>query len=66
MLFEQRRKVPLRTHRDIFNDYKNSYECFIQISNKVWIEPYNYLVIDRPKIKNTNGKLRINWDRKSL
>ena len=36
------------------------------ICNKVWKEPYNYIVIEITKIKNINGKLGIIWDRKIL
>ena len=39
---------------------------YANISNKVWKEPYNYIVIDISKYRNINGKLRINWDRRVL
>ena len=36
------------------------------ICNKLWKEPYIYIVIDITKNKNFNGKLRINWDRRAF
>ena len=62
ILFEQRGNILQTIHRDFFNEYEISYRDFAKICNKVWREPYNYIVIDRSKIKNMNGKLRINWD----
>ena len=49
-----------------FDNVELSYNDFANICNKVWKEPYNYIVIDITKNKNINGKLRINWDRRVL
>ena len=51
---------------EFFNNVELSYNDFANICNKVWKEPYNYIVIDITKNKNINDKLRINWDRKVL
>ena len=51
---------------DFFTNVELSYNDFANICNKVWKEPYNYVVIDITKNKNINGKLRINWDRRVL
>ena len=53
-------------YQDFFNNVELSYNDFANICNKVWKEPYNYIVIDITKNKNINGKLRINWDRRVL
>ena len=66
ILFEQRGKVLISIYQDFFNNVELSYNDFANICNKVWKEPYNYIVIDISKNKNINGKLRINWDRKIL
>ena len=66
ILFEQRGKVLISTYQNFFNNIELSYNDFANICNKVWKEPYNYIVIDITKNKNINGKLRINWDRKIL
>ena len=66
ILFEQRGKVLASIYQDFFNNVELSYNDFANICNKVWKEPYNYIVIDITKNKNINGKLRINWDRKIL
>ena len=66
-LFEQKRgKVLASIYQDFFNNVELSYNDFANICNKVWKEPYNYIVIDITKNKNINGKLRINWDRRVL
>ena len=65
-LFEQRGKVLISIYQDFFNNFELSYNDFANICNKVWKEPYNYIVIDTPKNKNINGKLRNNWDRMVL
>ena len=65
-LFEQRDKVLASIYQDFFNTVELSYIDFANISNKVWKEPYNYIVIDITKNKSINGKLRNNWDRKLL
>ena len=64
ILFEQRSKVVMSKYRDFFNNVALSYNDFSNICNKVWKEPYNYIVIDITKNKNINGKLRIIWDRR--
>ena len=66
ILFEQRGKVLISIYQDFFNNIELSYNDFANICNKVWKEPYNYIVIDITKNKNINGKLRINLDRKIL
>ena len=66
LFFEQRGKVLISIFQDFFNNVELSYNDFANICNKVWKEPYNYIVIDITKIININGKLRINWDRRAL
>ena len=66
ILFEQRGKVLASIYQDFFINVELSYNGFANICNKVWKEPYNYIVIDITKNKNINGKLRINWDRRVL
>ena len=63
ILFEQRDKFLASIYQDFFNNIELSYNDFPHICNKVWKEPYNYIVIDITKNENINGKLRINWDR---
>ena len=62
ILFKQRGKALISIYQDFFNNVELSYNDFAKICNKVWKEPYNYIVIDKTKNKNFNGKLRINWD----
>ena len=52
-------------YQDFFNNVELSYNDFANICNKVWKQPYKYIVIDIIK-KSINGKLRINWDRRVL
>ena len=66
ILFEQRGKVLISIYQDFFNNVELSYNDFANICNKVWKEPYNYIVIDKTRNKNINGKLSINWDRRVL
>ena len=66
ILFEQRGKVLISIYQDFFNNVELSYNDFANICNKVWKEPYNYIVIDITKNKNINGKLGINWNRRVL
>ena len=66
ILFEQRGKVLISVYQDFFNNVELSYNDFANICNKVWKEPYIYIVIDITKNKNINCKLRINWDRRVL
>ena len=66
ILFEQRGKVLASIHQDFFNNVELSYNDFANICNKVSKKPCNYIVIDKTKNKNINGKLRINWDRRVL
>ena len=55
ILFEQRGKVLASIYQDFFNNIELSYNDFANICNKVWKEPYNYIVIDISKNKNING-----------
>ena len=57
ILFEQRGKVLISIYQDFFNNVELSYNDFANICNKVWKEPYNYIVTDITKNKNINGKL---------
>ena len=66
ILFEQRGKVLISIYQDFFNNVEHSYKDFANKCNKVWKEPYNYIVIDKTKNKNINGKRRINWHRRVL
>ena len=66
ILIEQRGKVLASIYQDFFNNVELIYNDFANICNKVWKEPYNYIVINITKNKNINGKLRINWDRRVL
>ena len=66
ILFDQRGEVLISRYQDFFNNVELSYNDFANICNKVWKEPYNYIVIDITKNKNINGKLRSNWDRRVL
>ena len=59
-------KVLASIYQDFFNNVELSYNDFANICNKVWKEPYNYIVIDITKNKNVNGKQRVNWDRRVL
>ena len=51
ILFEQRGKVLISIYQDFFNNVEFSYNDFANICNKVWKEPYNYIVIDITKYK---------------
>ena len=66
ILFDQRSKFLMSIYQDFFNNVQLSYNDFANICNKVWEEPYNYVVIDITKNNNINGKLIINWDRRVL
>ena len=68
ILLEQRGEVLISIYQGStsFNNVELSYNDFAKICNKVWKEPYNYIVIDITKNKNVYGKLRINWDRRVL
>ena len=66
IVFEQRSEVLISIYQDFFNNFELSYNDFSNICNKVWKEPFNYIVIDITKNKNINGKLKINWDRRVL
>ena len=61
ILFEQKGKVLISIYQDFFNNVELSYNDFANVCNKLWKEPYNYIVIDITKNKNINCKLRINW-----
>ena len=49
ILFEQRSKVLISIYQDFFNNVELIYNDFANICNKVWKEPYNYIVIDITK-----------------
>ena len=49
ILFEQRRKDRISIYQNFFNNVELSYNDFATICNKVWKEPYNYIVIDITK-----------------
>ena len=66
ILFEQRGKVLTSIYQDFFKNIKLSYNDFANNCNKVWKEPYNYIIIDITMNKKITGKLRINWDRRVL
>ena len=51
ILFEQRGNVIISIYQNFFNNVELSYNDFANICNKVWKEPYNYIVIDITKIK---------------
>ena len=51
ILFEQRGKVLTSIYQDFFNYVELSYNDFANICNKVWKEPYNYIVIKISKNK---------------
>ena len=63
-MFEKRGEFLISIFQDFVNNVKLSYNNFANIFNKVWKEPYNYIVIDITKNKHINGELRINWDRR--
>ena len=63
IFFEQRGRATA-IYQDFFSRVELSYDDFSSIFEKVWAEPYNYIVIDKTKNRNINGKLRINWDRR--
>ena len=50
ILFEQSGNVLQSEHSDFFNENEIGYKDFAKMCNKVWREPYNYIVIDRYKI----------------
>ena len=41
-------------YQDFFNNDELNYADFTSICNKVWKEPYRYIVIDISKNKNMN------------
>ena len=55
ILFEQRVKVRISIYQDFFNNVELSYNDFANICNKVWKEPYKFIVFDITKNKNING-----------
>ena len=59
ILFEQRGKVLASIYQNFFKNFELSYNDFANICNKVWKEPYNNIVIDITKNKNTNGKYEL-------
>ena len=66
ILIEQRGKVPISIYQDFFNNVELSYNDFASVCNRVWKEPYNYIVIEITEKKYIIGKLRFNWDRRVL
>ena len=59
IFFEQSGRATTAIY-DFFNRAQLSYEDLI--CERVWEEPYNYIVIDKSIKRNINVKLRINWD----
>ena len=59
IFFEQRGGATTAIHHDFFNRAELSYDDFSSICEKVWEESHNYIVIDKSKNRNSNGKLRI-------
>ena len=52
------------SHLDITSSFMMldlTIKIFSKLCNEVWIEPYNYPVIDISKNKNFNFKSQINW-----
>ena len=64
--FEQRSGATTAIYHDFFKRAELSYDDFSFICEKVWQEPYKYIVIEKSKNRNINGKLRINWDWRNL
>ena len=62
-IFIEQRGRATAIYQDFLRRVELSYDDFSSICEKVWAEPYNYIVIDKTKNRNINGKLRINWDR---
>ena len=60
--FEQRGRALSAIYFDHFTRSQLSYNDFSFICEKVWVEPYDYIVIDKSKNRFDCGKLRINWD----
>ena len=66
IFFEQRGRATTAIYRDFSSRLELSYDDISSICEMVWAEPYNYIVIDKTKNRNFDGKLRINWDRRFL
>ena len=62
IFIEQRGRATTAIYHDFFNRAELSYDDFSSLCEKVWEEPYNYIVIDKSKNRNINGKLRNIWD----
>ena len=61
IFLEQNDRATTAIYNDFFNRAELSYDDFSNICENVLEEPYNYIVIDKPK-QNFYGKQRINWD----
>ena len=66
IFLEQRGRAPTAIYEDVFNRTELSYDDISNIYEKAWEEPLNYIVIDKCKNRNINGKLRINSDLRIL
>ena len=66
IFFEQRGRAATAICQDFFSRVELSYDDFSSICEKLWAEPYNYIVIDNTKNRNINVNLRINWNRRIL
>ena len=62
IFLEQKGRATTAIYHDFFDKAELSYDGFKNICEKVWEEPYNYIVIDKSKNRNINGKLRNDWD----
>ena len=62
IFFEQTGKAITAIYYDQFTGSQFSYNEFSNRCEKVWSRTYNYIVIDKSKIRHDCGKLRINWD----
>ena len=59
IFFEQKGRATTAIYHDFYNRAELSYDNFSSICEKLWAEPYNYIVIDKSKNRNINDKLRI-------
>ena len=62
IFFEQTGRALTALYYDDFTRSQLSYNDFSIICEKLWADPYNYIVIDNFKSRFDCGKLRINWD----
>ena len=59
IFFEQRGRGTSAIYHDFFNRAQISCDDFDSVCEKVWEEPYNYIVIDKSKNRNINGKQKL-------